>query len=357
MLVGQDNGQLSLLNVTNGKCIRLFDGHSDWILALEAHWPSMRAVSGGGDGSVYLWDLSRGTGHQLGPSDGARSCIRTIAVQWDPSEHLTSPGRATSSAAQTSASLTATAPSLTAVSGFAGRALTGADSGRLAMWGFDSRRCEKVFNFRLGIIASLAVDWSKFRALVGHGDKGLDLMDLEAETRLRSFPGHACIVGAIAVSWSKASALCGSGDGTLSLWDLRKGSQVRTLKGHKGAVYAVSAHWSSMRGVTGSTDNVLYLWDLKQGECIRMLHGHAAPVQALSAAWEKGYLLSSSVDGSMRLWQIGTEGKSDRGQEKSKMSSTTEEEEAPNSEKPLASIDCSGATTISLCPQDRKSVV
>mmetsp|Transcript_159196 Transcript_159196/g.296773 ORF Transcript_159196/g.296773 Transcript_159196/m.296773 type:complete len:377 (-) Transcript_159196:73-1203(-) len=350
-LVGLDNGQLTLVSITSGKIIKFFDGHSDWILALEAHWPSMRAVSGGGDGSVYLWDLATGTGHQLAPSDGVRSCIRTIAAEWEPprTERTTSPRERAGSATSPSASLALASGGgstmLPACDSNRGRVLTGADSGRLAIWSLETHRCEKVLDFRLGIIASLAVDWTRLRALVGHGDTGLDLLDLEAGTRIRSLPGHKCIVGATAVSWSKAFALCGSGDGTLLLWDLRKGTQAKNLRGSSGAVSAVSAQWSSMRGATGATDGVVRLWNLHKGECLRALQGHAAPIQALAAAWDKGFLLSNSADGSIFLWRIGIIGKS------SKSKTTEALEEEATSDKPVLSTNCAGAVTIAFCPE------
>ena len=46
-------------------------------------------------------------------------------------------------------------------------------------------------------------DWKRMRVLVGHGDSGLDLIDLEAATTLRSLQGHSCLIATICVSWPK----------------------------------------------------------------------------------------------------------------------------------------------------------
>jgi len=351
-LVGQDDGKLMLVNIAKGECVTLFEGHTDWILALDTDWSSMRAVSCGGDGAVFLWDLADGFGQNLASESATRSCVRAVAVDWNPEQSdafssllketttKSRKGRHTStqntnmnangrknlagsnrslpapksalvaslrgSAALTEGrpragrqALTMMMPKLTPL-----RALTGSDDGLLSLWDINSRCLDKTFNFHLRLISALAVDWKKFRALVGHGDSGLELIDLEASTTLRSLQGHSCLIGSICVSWPKAVALCGSGDGTLAVWDLRQGKMARTLKGHAGGITAATLHCPTMRALTGAMDHTVRLWSLKQGICLQVFAGHAHPVRSLSPDWPTGLVISTDVGGLILLCDL-----------------------------------------------------
>lgn len=364
-VLGQDNGNLMLVNLAKGECTTLFEGHTNWILALDVNWSTMRALSGGGDGSVYLWDLAEGTGQNLADGLDSCGCVRAIAVQWNPppSESFSAAlqamsgmkaqhgsknkrqtmcigtsmraGDGTTRSDKTGSRSTispdatpkrrpalhrsATTPLHAQSSaplrrdtgkpsfGFSEpqtivRALTGSDDGRLLLWDLTGEYLEKAYDFRLRIITALAVDWTRHRVLVGHGDSDLDLIDLKAATTLRSIQGHSCVMGAICVSWAKSLALCGSGDGTLAVWDVRRGSQVRSLKGHAGGISAAKAHWPSMRAVTGSTDHSLRLWSLKQGSCLQILARHEHPIRSLSIDWRSGRVMSTATAGPVFIW-------------------------------------------------------
>lgn len=334
MLVGQDDGQLLLINIASGECVTLFEGHIDWILAIDTNWATMRAVSGGGDGAVYLWDLVSGMGCNLAATLDTRSCVRAIAVDWQPAagnQKATSPtgrrslfGIASASigvsrmststsllrkgTADTNSRRSLSRRSLSAsiaTSGLPCRALCGSDDGRLELFDLDARQHVKTFHLQLRLISALAVDWSKLRAFVGHGDSGLDLLDLEGATTIRSFSGHTCLVNTICVNWTKGIALCGSGDSLLAVWDVRRGSQARFLRGHSGAITATEVHWSSNRALTGSADHTLRLWNLKEGSCLRVLDAHEQPIRSLSVDWEAGLAVSSAAAvGAIMLWDI-----------------------------------------------------
>mmetsp|Transcript_75677 Transcript_75677/g.198437 ORF Transcript_75677/g.198437 Transcript_75677/m.198437 type:complete len:360 (+) Transcript_75677:83-1162(+) len=271
-VLGQACGTLSMIDLATGEEFNSWTAHTDWILALDVDWAEMRALSGGGDGLLVLWDLTTGFNCELVLPEGVpRSPVRAIRCNWDDNKP---------------------------------QALTGFDSGRLILWDLAERKCEKVMSVRLDLIASIDVDWAKRRVLVGHGDAGLDLVDLDSGERVRSYAGHTCIVAAIAVNWQKARALCGSGDGALVLWDLRKGSQMHTLLGHKGSITAVLAKWETQRGLSCSADTKIRLWNLKAGECLAVASAHETPVRSMVSDWNSSLMLTCSSDGQLYVWEV-----------------------------------------------------
>jgi WD40 repeat protein len=56
VLLGE-NRLVRLLDVANGKVLHRFDGHKDQVTALAISGDGRHALSGGADGTVWLWGL------------------------------------------------------------------------------------------------------------------------------------------------------------------------------------------------------------------------------------------------------------------------------------------------------------
>ncbi|CAE8632296.1 unnamed protein product [Polarella glacialis] len=269
-LSGQDDGLIRLIDLATGNELKTMHGHTDWIHAIDAHFPTNRAVSVGGDGLVFLWDLDAATGTQLMPLSGtSRCCMRVVVVDWTKGSS---------------------------------RAITGNDAGNLAIWDLEAMSCTRVLKCKLGLVLCLSVDWAKMRGLVGHGDQMLDLLSLKDGSRLKNFKFSHGMAMTINVSWPKARSVCGYGDGVLSVCDLRKGEQICSMRGHKSSITVMEAQWPS-RVISGSADHTLKLWDLKKGDCLRTIGGHPDVIRTLSVDWSLGVGLSSSTAGEMLLWE------------------------------------------------------
>lgn len=267
VLAGRDNGSLALLAAKTGEELVQLHGHEDWILAVDVHWASMRALTSGGD-QLFLWDLRRGAGDELKPTGG---CLRALALDWSTD-----------------------------------RAITGGDSGRLALWDLAGKRCQRIVDGRFSIIFALSVDWVKSRALVAHGELGLAVVDLQSGERVRELVGYASTIMVLSANWSAGRALCGAGDGHLCIWDIRHAQPDPELhlRGHRGAITALCADWSRKKGVSGSEDHQLRVWALKEGECVATLTRHTSPIRCLSIDWEAGKIASGSECGGLFLWSL-----------------------------------------------------
>eukprot|EP00933_Yihiella_yeosuensis_P009169 TRINITY_DN11498_c0_g2_i1.p1 TRINITY_DN11498_c0_g2~~TRINITY_DN11498_c0_g2_i1.p1 ORF type:complete len:379 (+),score=77.91 TRINITY_DN11498_c0_g2_i1:159-1295(+) len=275
VLAGQDDGLIHLLDLATGEEIRRFKGHTDWIMVIEPHWLTWTALSIGGDGKVFLWDVKHGTGQEMEPVEGmAPCCMRAVSVDWTEGKR---------------------------------RAITGNDAGRLMLWDLQAGKCEKVYRCHLGLVTGIACDWNKNRMLVGHGDESLDLLNMKDGSRIKNFKVHHYMVTTVSVAWHKARALLGFADGHLNLWDLRKGDSSASLRGHKAAITVTATQWKQYRTISGSADKTLRLWNLKTADCLRSISPHTQEIRTLSVDWELGVGLSSDTDGYLKLWETADE--------------------------------------------------
>jgi WD40 repeat protein len=72
----------------------------------------------------------------------------------------------------------------------------------------------------------------------------------------------------------------GSSDGVLRVWDCRNADCPQLeLPGHTNSVTCLQ--WDFTKVLTGSLDTTLRLWNLQSGKCVQVLVGHSGPISAL----------------------------------------------------------------------------
>jgi transcription initiation factor TFIID subunit 5 len=140
-------------SVTTGQCVRIFNGHTDFISALECSPSGKILASADGGGSIILWDLAKGTqikrcrGHGKGgiwslsfsaestvlTSGGADGTVRIWDVEVPSDPYKGIDGDVIGSSNQPDATRIAangTAASSTAPAGGSGGAMTGVTTGK-----------------------------------------------------------------------------------------------------------------------------------------------------------------------------------------------------------------------------------
>eukprot|EP00927_Polykrikos_kofoidii_P057701 TRINITY_DN5188_c0_g1_i1.p1 TRINITY_DN5188_c0_g1~~TRINITY_DN5188_c0_g1_i1.p1 ORF type:complete len:511 (+),score=127.40 TRINITY_DN5188_c0_g1_i1:81-1613(+) len=262
---GAEDSQIRVWDLDTSTCVRILEGHTGPILAIEAHWDDMKAVSGAQDGA-RMWDLRRGMCERVLAADSPEGCL-CLAPDW---------------AGQ--------------------RLLVGSGSGRMTVFATNTGdQVKSVMAHPRGVWA-LDADWSKHRRVASAGDESVKIWDVEELTMLQKIEGHPGGVMSISLMWTDQRALVGSADRSLQLWSLVAREAVE-LKGHDGPVAHLRADWKKHRALSGGWDAHLKLWNLVEETpvCIFSHECKFGRVRSLAADFEEMQAACGSSDGGVHI--------------------------------------------------------
>ena len=196
-------------------------GHVGVVNAVALTADGRRAVSGGDDGTLRVWNLKTGEVERTLTSHADR--VRAVAV--------TATGR---------------------------WAVSGGDDG-LRLWNLEKGEEERTLTGHVGSVHAVAVTPNGRRAVSG-GDDGLRVWNLETD-EMEWVTDQAAWVNTVVVTADGRQALSGGLDGILRLWNLDTGKVERTLAGHLNWVNAVSVMADGRWAVSGGRDGIVRVWN------------------------------------------------------------------------------------------------
>jgi hypothetical protein len=264
-VAGGADTAVSLWDTITGKEIRRLEGHTGRVWTVAAAPVGRRLASGGFDGSIRLWDPA--TGREVRRLPGHGDYVRCVVFSQD--------GR---------------------------QLLSGGDDRLLRLWSADTGRELRSLPGHDHFVWSVALSADGRHALSGSLDKTVRLWDLADGKELKTLTGHQDTVLAVALSPDGRHALSGSTDKTVKLWDLESGKPLYTLSGHSGYVNSVSYSPDGRRALSAGHDGSLILWDVFAGKMLRRLQGHRGPVWSVAFARDGRRAVSGGQDGTIRIW-------------------------------------------------------
>jgi hypothetical protein len=252
-----------------------FTGHTDGVSSIVFAADGRRALSGGDDKTLRLWDVA--SGKELRRFDGHRDAVTAVAISAD--------GRL---------------------------AASGSRDRTIRVWEVESGRERARLEGHTGAVRCVAFSPGGEWLLSGSDDATLRYWDVAKGKEVRSFIGHTGPVTAIAFSpGGGAMALSASHDRSVRLWAVKSGREMRRYEGHTKEVYAIAFSPDGQRVLSGGNDRVVRLWDSDRATELRRFEGHANAVIRVAFSADGKQVLSGSsqyqsADKVIRAWDADT---------------------------------------------------
>jgi WD40 repeat protein len=135
-------------------------------------------------------------------------------------------------------------------------------------------------------------------------DNTIKLWDLTTGKARATLEGHTDKVWCVAISPDGKTLASASDDTTVRLWNVTTGKPQKVLGHHAAHAYSVVFAPDGKTLVSGAFDGDVRLWDVASGEVLTHLDGHIATVR-LALAADGNTLATASHDGTVKLWHLG----------------------------------------------------
>ncbi|MCY2931085.1 MAG: hypothetical protein NTV86_16675, partial [Planctomycetota bacterium] len=292
-----------------GVCLRTTAAQKSWLLAMAMDPAGEKAVTGGEDSSLRLWDVWRGT--EAGSWEGHAGGTYAVAFAAD--------GRTVLSGGE-DAMVRLSAPAggrepvrfvghTAPVTGVAfapdGRTvLSSSEDGTLRLWEVAGGPSARTFTGHAGAVNAVAFSPDGKTALSAGADRSVRVWETSTGRCLRTLAGHGGAVTGVAWSGDGGKAASSSLDKTVKVWDVASGGVLVTLTGHMAGVNCVAITPDGRRVLSGARDETVRLWDVAVGTCVAVFEGHRGWVRGV--AFGPDAMTAASVDETvLKVWYVG----------------------------------------------------
>jgi WD40 repeat protein/uncharacterized protein YjbI with pentapeptide repeats len=274
ILAGFRDGKLSLVQLSDGKIIRRFPGHTGTIQAIAVDPDAQIAASGADDNVILLWNLK--TGKKIGALNGHSKRVLSLSFTRD-NKFL----------------------------------LSGSADKTVRVWNLAQQKLKMIYKGHKGPVGAVLTLPGKriaFSASTSAKDRSvIKVWNYENSVPLGNLIGHRGPVYALAVSLDGKILVSGSKDKTLKVWDIKTKKTIKTLgvlDGHRGAVRSIVIANKGRLLASGSDDKTMIFWDAKSGEIIDQIKKHKGKILGMTLSSDSKSLVSTSADKSVKIWKL-----------------------------------------------------
>ena len=258
-----EDHRLAVWDLTSGKKLATFDGHTDTIFALAISFDGRLVASGGRDHTVHVHDVE--TGQRVGDPIPTGGIVTELVFHPEGT--------------------------LLAI---------GSIYNRVVVWNLEAGK--KHLETR-GLRASFSRDGTLLvtSGADGSGGRLIDLKTGSSFGTIEEMPGSN-----YSITFSPGGNLfaAASSDGTARVWQ-RNGNLATVLSGHEDWVEDIAFSPDGNFAVTGSRDHTARVWSVRSGREIATLRGHRADVTIARFTPDGRNIVTGAKDGSLRVWDKG----------------------------------------------------
>ena len=307
-----------------GTLLLKYDIHSTWVGSVAWSPDGRHIASGGGDGTVHIWDSRNGQhlltyrGH-IGAFHGLFSHIYT--VRWSPNgQCIASGGRSTTVQVWKTATgerilsfmygLPKPFPSTADIFAIAwahdGRFIASANLAFLKhevqIW--NATTGDKVLTYKGQSNSSSVVAWSLDDTRLASGDgNDIHIWNAAAGKTLLTYKGHNKQISDILWLPDTHSIASASYDTTVQVWNSETGAIITTYRGHTDDVQELALSPDGTHIASASYDKTVRIWNVQTSEHIFTYHGHTDRVSTVSWSPDGTRIASAGYDGTVHIWQ------------------------------------------------------
>ncbi len=294
---------------------RVLRGHGGPVFAVSFSGDGNLLLSGSGDRTVRLWDLSTGQIQKtialhldtvravVVSADGSMlvsaSLDETIRL-WD----LTAP---TTSLWVPLKTLLSRAKVMSVAFSSDGRYLaSGAQDNLVRVWDARTGDLKLELQGHDGVVASVALSPDSRYIASGSHDMTIRIWDLEGGL-VDTLCDHTSCVHAVAFSPCGSRLASGSADKGVILWNTTPGVKIKrllSLSGHTDFVWSVVFNSMGDRVASGAGDKTIMVWDVATGRRLHVFRGHEDAVVSVAFSPTAYQIASASRDRTVRIWDV-----------------------------------------------------
>ena len=275
MIVGDLNGQISILNSSSLSLIRTFKAHSSRIIRIKQSpfldaTPLRYVATCSSDFTVKLWDSASSSNWPLIQTYSQHSS-QIFGLEWLDADTLAS---------------------------------SGLNDRTIKIWSVSTGQTKRTLSTGIGYVYSLKLLSNRVHLCVGGGGAPFDLQiyNINDGALVSSLQGHTSWVYDL-VQLSSDLLASASQDKTVRIWNLTTNSSKFTLQGHTNWVNSLR-QVSAQVVASASQDATIRLWNVTSGLEMRALTGHTGAIYWSLDMTSGGQatVVSGAGDQSIRVW-------------------------------------------------------
>jgi WD40 repeat protein len=247
--------QVLLWDTASGKLLQRMHSQPGVVFSVALDAKGEQASSGSMDGSVRLWNVE--TGNEVRPASQHSGPVRNVLFTPDGTSIVSS-----------------------------------SDDGTVREWDITSGREMTRYENSHSPVFGLAMSSDGEMLASGDHEKGVYIWKLQNRA-VRTLPAHGATVHSVSVSPDGHFAISGGDDRLVRIWNLDIGTVIRELPGNAGSVRSVGFSPNGKIALSGGDDGIIRAWDATSGALLWTID-ESRPVRKVLVSPSGAYYLSIS---------------------------------------------------------------